>query len=185
MSNANKNVNRLVIKLLITGVGMFAFALFVLPPMYEVFCDITGLNGKTGERYEQSTQTVNEQRTIRVQFIGKNNEAMPWQFRPNQTEIKVHPGQEVQVSYYARNPTENYMVAQAVPSLVPYDATDYFHKTECFCFSNQPLEGGHEAELVLRFIVDKDLPEHIHTLTLAYTMFDITEYSDAAKAAAR
>lgn len=177
-STKPKSNTPLVAKLLVTGVAMFAFAVFVMPPIYEVFCDITGLNGKTGGRYTATEQIVNETRSIKVQFIANNNETMPWEFKPLQTEVRVHPGQEVQIAYYAKNVTGKNMVAQAVPSLVPFDATDYFHKTECFCFNYQPLGAGEDAELVLRFIVDQDIPEHINTLTLAYTMFDITDAVD-------
>ena len=67
------------------------------------------------------------------------------------------------------------MVAQAVPSVVPFKAAEYFHKTECFCFNQQPLDGGENAELPLRFIVDQDVPKQVHTITLSYTLFDITD----------
>ncbi|BFM04823.1 cytochrome c oxidase assembly protein [Halioxenophilus aromaticivorans] len=170
-----KSIVKLVASLLATGVGMFAFAVFVMPPIYDVFCDITGLNGKTEGRYSATEATpVDEKRTVKVQFIAKNNETMPWQFQPVTSEIRVHPGEPTLVSYYAKNPTQADMVGQAIPSLVPFAATRYFHKTECFCFNSQPLAAGEEAELVLQFIVDPELPEHINTLTLAYTVFDIT-----------
>lgn len=178
----NKNHKYLVAKLLAAGIGMFVFAIFLMPPLYDVFCEVTGLNGKTDGLYTGARSAVDSERTIKVQFIAKNNESMPWQFEPMQTEVRVHPGEETQISYFAKNVTGKYMVAQAIPSLVPFEATNYFHKTECFCFSNQPLDSGNQAELVLRFIVDSDLPKHINTLTLAYTLFDITQYSDQSAA---
>jgi len=178
MSDTNAKNTRLIVKLMLTGVAMFAFALFLMPPLYNVFCDITGLNGKTGGRYTPTSETVVDQkRTVKVQFVAKNNESMPWQFKPMIEEIHVHPGEPTLVSFYAKNPTGKPMVAQAIPSMVPFDATDYFHKTECFCFNSQPLAAGEEAELALQFIVDQDIPEHINTLTLAYTIFDITEFA--------
>jgi cytochrome c oxidase assembly protein subunit 11 len=180
-----KNPLKLVSGLLAAGVGMFVFAVFIMPPIYDVFCDITGLNGKTEGRYTLNQAIpVNEQRTVKVQFIAKNNETMPWQFKPTATEIRVHPGEPTLVSYYAKNPTQVDMIGQAIPSLVPFAATRYFHKTECFCFNSQPLAAGEEAELVLQFIVDPELPEHINTLTLAYTVFDITDADQTQKTAA-
>lgn len=182
MSEQNKNIGKLVTRLLVTGVGMFAFAVFVMPPIYDVFCEITGLNGKTNGRYvTDGPTTVDEQRLVKVQFIAKNNESMPWQFKPTTTEIRVHPGEPTLISYYAKNPTGRAMVGQAIPSLVPFAATNYFHKTECFCFNSQALAAGEEAELALQFIVDPDIPEHIHTLTLAYTVFDITDSAQQQK----
>ena len=66
------------------------------------------------------------------------------------------------------------MVAQAVPSVSPARAAEYFHKTECFCFNQQPLDGGEETEMALQFIVDQDLPADIKSITLSYTIFDVT-----------
>ncbi len=183
--NKNKGAQyhgKLIAKLLFFGVGMFAFAMFLMPPLYDVFCEITGLNGKTGGRYtaslsDMTVENHNRDRSIKVQFIANNNETMPWEFRPNESSVTVEPTQVKQVSYFALNPTQIDMVGQAVPSVVPFEAAQYFHKTECFCFQNQPLSAGEQADLVLQFIIDPDIPDHIHTITLAYTIFDITQYS--------
>ncbi|MBB3169794.1 cytochrome c oxidase assembly protein [Simiduia aestuariiviva] len=166
-------------KLVALGVAMFAFAIFVMPPLYDVFCEITGLNGKTGAQYQAREITVDTSREITVQFVATNNEAMPWVFEPGVKSIKVHPGQPVDVIYRAVNPTNRDMVAQAVPSLVPFKAAQFFHKTECFCFNNQPLKAGETAELGLQFIVDLDVPKQVNTITLSYTLFDITDATEA------
>jgi cytochrome c oxidase assembly protein subunit 11 len=165
----------LTLKLVGVVVAMFIFAVYVMPPLYDLFCEVTGLNGKTGGRYQATESVVDTSRQITVQFIATNNESMPWAFKPQLQSIKVHPGEEVEVRYLATNPTSIPMVAQAVPSLVPFKAAEYFHKTECFCFNQQPLDGGESAELPLRFIVDQDVPKQVHTITLSYTLFDITD----------
>ena len=157
------------------GVVMFAFAVYIMPPLYDMFCDVTGLNGKTGGRYEAAPAAVDVSREITVQFLATNNESMPWQFKPEQQSIKVHPGQEVEVRYIASNPTSRAMTGQAIPSVVPFKAAEYFHKTECFCFNQQSLAAGERAELPLRFIVDQDVPKQVTTITLSYTMFDVTD----------
>lgn len=167
-------------KLLGVVVAMFVFAVYVMPPLYDLFCEVTGLNGKTGGRYEATEVKVDTSRLVTVQFIANNNENMPWGFKPAQQTIEVHPGEEVEVVYLAFNPTKGPMVAQAIPSVVPFKAADYFHKTECFCFNQQSLAAGEKAELPLRFIVDQDVPKQIHTITLSYTLFDITESTKLA-----
>lgn len=152
--------------------GMFAFG-FAMVPLYDVFCEITGINGKTGGRYESTVAVErDENRTVRVQFLAQNGPDMPWTFRPVTRSIEVHPGEPVTINYFAQNPTDRAMVGQAVPSLSPSEGTLYFHKTECFCFNQQPLEAGESVEMPLIFIVDKDLPEHITKLTLSYTLYD-------------
>ncbi|MGH1485546.1 MAG: cytochrome c oxidase assembly protein [Cellvibrionaceae bacterium] len=171
-------------KLGITVVSMFVFAIFIMPPLYDLFCDITGLNGKTADSAYQA-EGINElgvdtSRTIKVQFIASNNENMPWEFRPTIKTVEVHPGEPTVIHYFAHNTTGKDMVAQAVPSLVPYKAATYFHKTECFCFNQQPLAAGETAELGLSFIVDLDIPKQVNTITLSYTLFDITDQKKSA-----
>lgn len=176
MTNKIEHSNRiLAAKLGAVVVGMFIFAVYVMPPMYDLFCEVTGLNGKTAGKYQATEVVVDRSRQITVQFLATNNENMPWAFKPQMQSIKVHPGEEVEVRYLATNPTASAMVAQAVPSVVPFKAAEYFHKTECFCFNQQPLDGGESAELPLRFIVDQDIPKQVHTITLSYTLFDITD----------
>jgi cytochrome c oxidase assembly protein subunit 11 len=173
----NNSTPVLCVKLCATVVGMFVFAIFIMPPMYTLFCDITGLNGKTGGKYDETQNNfgVDTSREIKVQFIANNNEAMPWEFRPIDTSIVVHPGEPAVIKYYAHNPTDKAMTGQAIPSLVPYKAVSYFHKTECFCFNSQPLKAGESAELGLSFIIDIDIPKYVKTITLSYTLFDVTE----------
>lgn len=166
----------LSIKLGALAVAMFVFAYWVMPPLYDVFCEITGLNGKTGGRYEAvDARGADTSRTITVQFLAVNNEGMPWKFQPAVRSIEVHPGEQTRVDYLAVNPTGNDMIGQAIPSLIPFKAANYFHKTECFCFEQQPLKAGEEAEMPMLFIVDRDIPPEVHTITLSYTLFDVTE----------
>ncbi len=167
---------QLVKRLLLMTAAMFGFG-FALVPLYDVFCDITGLNGKisTSGPSQASTQTLDESREVRVQFITQNNESMSWEFYPLTKEVKVHPGQPVKVEFLARNPAARAMAGQAVPSVSTSRGADYFHKTECFCFTHQVLEPGEEIRMPVVFVVDTALPKDIRTLTLHYTLFDISE----------
>ena len=165
-----------VIKLVTVAVGMFAFVFVVMVPLYDVLCDALGINGKTsGEAYTSVQAAVDESRTITVQFVATNNEGMPWDFGPSVTAMKVNPGAVNDTVFLARNPLPKAMVAQAVPSVSPARAAEYFHKTECFCFNHQPLDGETATEMPLQFIIDQDLPRDIRTITLSYTIFDITD----------
>lgn len=168
-------MRRTLTKLVVLAVSMFVFALWVMPPLYDLFCEVTGLNGKTGGQYEAVKAEVDTSRLVKVQFVAVNNEGMPWEFAPKDFAIEVHPGQATTTHFLARNPTTNAMVGQAVPSMVPYNATTYFHKTECFCFNQQTLAAGESAELGLQFIVDQALPKGVNTITLSYSLFDVTE----------
>lgn len=179
---AAQPMTKLVVKLCAGAAAMFLFAMFVLPPLYDVFCEVTGIGGKTGGRYVPTDASVDESRTVRVQFVATNNGEMPWEFGPMVHEVRVHPGEPTPVKFFARNPTEKDMVAQAIPSVSPSNAARHFLKTECFCFNQQPLAAGETAEMPVVFIVDKDLPKTVHTITLSYTLFDVTGRSESGVA---
>lgn len=165
--------NQKVVKRLgIAAVLMFGFG-FAMVPLYDVFCDITGLNGKTGriELEDALSQAVDEDRLVTVEFLGVVHSELPWEFRPMVRRIKVHPGEVTEVNYYAMNKTDNTVAGQAIPSLAPGLAAKYFNKTECFCFTRQSLGPGEGKEMPLRFVVDPALPENVRTVSLSYTFF--------------
>lgn len=166
---------RTTVILLVMVAAMFGFG-FALVPLYDLLCELTGINGKVElVPYEAENVEVDEERSVSIQFIAMNNSGMPWKFKPNHSSIKVNPGASTSTSFFAHNPTQNFMVGQAVPSISPSSAAKYFHKIECFCFNQQELASGSQADLGLQFFVDKELPKNIHTITLTYTLFDVTQ----------
>lgn len=167
-----------VVKLSLLAVAMFVFAVWVMPPLYTLLCEITGLR-KVGGAYQATEVKVDTSREVTVQFVATHNDAMSWDFEPTEYKIKVHPGERKVITYFAKNNTGAAMVAQAVPSITPYNAVNYFHKIECFCFNQQPLAAGESAELGLEFVVDLELPQQVRTITLSYSLFDITERAQA------
>ncbi|RLT94191.1 cytochrome c oxidase assembly protein [Ketobacter sp.] len=170
---------KLIKKLSLIVVGMFVFAVGVLPPMYDAICAITGLNGKTAnEAADIEDAVVVEDRMVTVQFLADTDPAMPWDFKPNIFSIKVHPGAIQKVDFHVRNPTSRLIVGQAIPSVSPAQATPYFKKTECFCFNNQELNGGEEMDMPLIFYVDPGLPKSVRTITLSYQLYDITKSTE-------
>jgi cytochrome c oxidase assembly protein subunit 11 len=172
-TDGRKQANQRVVKRLgIAALLMFGFG-FAMVPLYDVFCDITGINGKTGriELEEALSQQVDEDRLVTVEFLAIVNSDLPWEFRPMIRRIKVHPGEVTEVNYFARNKTDNLVAGQAVPSLAPGLAAKYFNKTECFCFTRQTLGPGEGKEMPLRFVVDPELPEEVRTVSLSYTFY--------------
>ncbi|VAW74961.1 Cytochrome oxidase biogenesis protein Cox11-CtaG, copper delivery to Cox1 [hydrothermal vent metagenome] len=164
--------NRTIIRrLLFTVIGMFGFG-FAMVPLYDVFCDITGINGKTGGRVAVEITEPDMSRTVTVEFIANVNESMPWDFRPEVSSMEVHPGKMYQTTFYAKNRTDKTMLGQAIPSVTPGLAARHFKKTECFCFTEQQFFAGEARDMPLMFTVDRELPEDIHELTLSYTFFE-------------
>jgi cytochrome c oxidase assembly protein subunit 11 len=163
----------------------FLFA-FMMIPLYQVYCEITGANGRTGRTTESSGAVrIDRSRTVRVQFTASTQSKLPWDFRPAVVEMDVHPGEVTEVLYFAESRADLPTVGHAVPSVAPNVASLYFNKTECFCFTRQLLGPGERRDMPVRFIVDPDLPQHVRTLTLAYTFYlDDRETSALASTAA-
>lgn len=167
---------KLITRLLALVVVMFCFGVFVLPPLYDVMCQAFGINGKTAtSAFTGSAGVVDESRSVRVQFVSTNAEGMVWSFGPAASELILHPGETHEMMFVAHNPTDRPMIAQAIPSVSPSKAAAFFHKTECFCFTQQVLQPGERIEMPVRFVVDPALPAEVRRLTLAYTIFDVTE----------
>jgi len=162
--------------LLLLAAGMFGFA-FALVPLYEVFCELTGLNGKTAGRVqsqvleEKATEVID--RTVTIQFLAQVGNGMPWEFRPMERQLEVRPGQSYTTHFYVRNRASQAITGQAVPSVSPGVAALHLHKTECFCFTQQRLEAGESMEMPVTFIVDSELPEDIQTFSLSYTLYRV------------
>ncbi len=165
---------RTVRKLVLGAIAMFGFA-FAMVPLYEVLCEVTGLNGKTSSTAADGVVELDENRQITVQFVTVTSQGMPWDFEPQVRSIKIHPGEITQVNFLVKNPADSTIVGQAIPSVTPGLAAPHLLKTQCFCFDNQVLAAGGEAEMPMIFYLDPALPKHINTITLSYTMFDVTE----------
>ncbi|MCX7552799.1 cytochrome c oxidase assembly protein [Marinicella sp. S1101] len=176
--------NRKVLKLGIAGSLLMVGFGFALVPLYDIICDITGLNGKTGVL---ATSEVKEQaidHTVTVQFDGTVNSDLPWSLKPQVFSMEVVPGKLYSTEYIAKNIAQIDVTGQAVPSVAPNEASIYFSKTECFCFTEQLLTSGEEKNMPVTFIVSPDIPKDINVLTLSYTFFNKSRLTAAQQAAA-
>ncbi|GMR00770.1 MAG: cytochrome c oxidase assembly protein [Gammaproteobacteria bacterium] len=169
--NKNADNKKVIRNLLFVVVGMFGFG-FALVPLYDVFCDITGINGKTGEQYVSDAPIqIDTSREIKVEFLANLNDGMPWEFKPLTRSVRVHPGEATRIEYIARNKTDRDIVGQAIPSVSPGQAASHFQKTECFCFTEQLLKAGEEKIMPVVFMIDSAIDEDVHEVTLSYTFF--------------
>ena len=118
-NNGQATNRKVIVQLLIAVVVMFGFG-FALVPLYDVFCAVTGLNGKTGSQVADfNNMQPDESRTIKVEFLASLNENMPWEFKALQDSVTIHPGQPATVNFVARNKTGKDMIGQAIPSVSP------------------------------------------------------------------
>ena len=171
----NRHLGR---KLLLVAVLMFGFG-YALVPMYRAICTALGINVLSLSELDNpgvaSGAAVNGQvdtsRTITIEFDA--NARGPWDFKPAQHALSVHPGEVATVMYEFRNRQNRTMVAQAIPSYAPIQAMAHFNKLECFCFSEHVLKPGESRTWPVVFVVDTKLPKDIKTITLSYTFFEV------------
>lgn len=165
-----QNTRQTVRRTLIASGLAFGFC-FAMIPLYQIYCEITGANGKTGQIAAAAAGQVDTSRTVQVQFDGAVHSGLSWAFQPMQRTMSVHPGEVVEARFVARNYGVVPVVGKAVPSVAPNEASLYFNKTECFCFTQQRLDPGETMELPVRFVVDPAMPGNVRVLTLSYTFF--------------
>ncbi len=166
---------KLVTRLLAIVFGMFAFG-FALVPLYDVFCDLTGINGRSVQRVDTQIQTlVDESRQVKIEFVTLDKTGMQTDFKPKVAYVEVHPGEMKEVAFTVNNLKGSAQLVQAIPSVSPGQASLYLNKTECFCFNQQSIAAQATTEFKLKFFIDKDLPEEIKVLTLAYTLYPLEQ----------
>lgn len=170
-------VRRTVMRTLVVLAGMFVFA-FALVPLYDVFCDLTGLNGKTsGTAQALVAEDVDSSRLVTVQFITRGSQGLPWRLESDIRQVRLHPGQREEVHFTFRNLGDEATRARAVPSVSPSEASLHLRKLACFCFQEQQLAAGETLEAPLVFQLTRDLPAGIKTVTLVYTLYPVQQES--------
>ncbi|MGH6626322.1 MAG: cytochrome c oxidase assembly protein [Burkholderiaceae bacterium] len=189
MSIRRENV-KMVSKLAVVAAGMFVFG-YALIPIYKHICEMTGLNilalserqvpgnGAAGKDVLLPANTqVDTSRIITVEFDA--NARGPWEFKPAQRSVQVHPGQLTTVMYEFQNVQNRRMAAQAIPSYAPRQAGAHFNKLECFCFNQYTLEPGEKKVWPVAFVIDPKLSKDVSTITLSYTFFEVGGKTPAA-----
>lgn len=171
---------RMVGKLVVVAALMFGFG-YALVPMYRAICNALGINilsiseqrtSKAGSADKARANTqIDRSRTVTVEFDA--NARGPWDFKPAQRSVEVHPGEMVTVMYEFQNIQNRTMAAQAIPSYAPAQATPHFNKLECFCFNEYTLQAGEKKSWPVVFVIDPKLSKDVKTITLSYTFFEV------------
>ena len=172
---AQTKITKTVLRLTLLVVVMFGFG-YALVPLYQAYCDLTGRGKVVGIDAAEARERLRRQddRLVTVVF-DTNVREIPWEFRPVERQVRVHPGALAEAAFIVRNQTARPLVGRAIPSVSPPQAGIYFNKTECFCFREQLLQPGESKEVVVRFIVGAGLPERFSSLTLSYTFFAVAQ----------
>lgn len=162
--------------------GMTGMA-FAAVPLYQAFCQLTGYGGTTQEATAAPDRVLD--RTIQVRFDANTAPDLNVEFAPKQTSETLRIGETGLAFYRIRNLSDQPIVARATYNVTPHVAGQYFAKLECFCFQDQTIAAGAEADLPVVFFVDPDMvndadTRDLDTLTLSYTFFRAADQSAAA-----
>ncbi|HWA14437.1 MAG TPA: cytochrome c oxidase assembly protein [Burkholderiales bacterium] len=178
---SNRSVLR---KLAFMAVAMFGFG-YAMVPLYKKICEVTGVNQIARADAPVKNSQVDRERLVTMEFDANLRSDLPWQFKPLQGSLKVHPGQLVQVEYEVRNTSDRPITGQAIPSYGPQVAGQYFRKLDCFCFTQQSFAPGEVRRMPVVFVIEAGLPKDVNTVTLSYTFFNVEGAAPTAAAPAR
>jgi cytochrome c oxidase assembly protein subunit 11 len=173
MATAKKNRTlSLPARLGLAALAMFGFG-FALVPLYDIFCEVTGIRSPIVVSDAASiTEQPEQSRTIRLEMLASTNGSAPWEFHPENDSLQVKTGLMQEIDYIALNLTDARLTAVATPDIQPAEAAKYFKKIECFCFNEQEFAANEEKSMGVRFYIEPDLPAYIDTITLAYTLYE-------------
>ncbi len=173
MSNQQHNETRsLAMRLGMAAVCMFGFG-FALVPLYDVFCEVVGIRTAIEANAEDTiVERPEASRTIRLELLASTGNSAPWEFSPVSDTLEVSTGLIQETEFYAKNLAPRGITGTATPDVRPAEAGRYFKKIECFCFTEQSFAEGEARNMPVRFYIDPDLPAHIDTITLAYTLYE-------------
>jgi cytochrome c oxidase assembly protein subunit 11 len=169
MSQAAGNL-RTSMRLAAMSAAMFAFG-FALVPLYDVFCDLTGLNRDAAQALANNTQ-IDRSRSVRIELVANVQDGARWRFTAPRQPVNVHPGELTRVDYELENLTDRPLVGRAVPSYAPAAAAVHFKKIECFCFREQHLAPHEKLRLPVLFVLDRGIAAELKVVTLSYTIFE-------------
>ena len=164
---------RLGVKLGLVSLFFVGFG-FAMVPLYDVICDLTGLNGKTNTRAmlaDKNTQ-VDSSRSVKIEFLSHSMPGVGLTVKPDQFSIHIHPGAISVMNYNVTNHSDSVFVGQAIPSITPAAAAQHFEKIECFCFKQQSFAPGETRTLPVVFVVNPKISRDLSTVTLSYAFFE-------------
>jgi cytochrome c oxidase assembly protein subunit 11 len=169
-------------------IGMIGLA-FASVPLYNLFCNLTGFDGRAirAESLPDTSEILD--RTVTIRFNADTNQNLQWDFRPEEREITVKIGQRGLTNYFAKNLAAAPLTGTALYNVTPLKAGKYFHKVQCFCFEAQTLDAGEQIDMPVMFYIDPAMDKDpsmkdVKTITLSYNFFksESKELEDATEA---
>jgi cytochrome c oxidase assembly protein subunit 11 len=173
---------------IISAVVVFGMtgAAFAAVPLYKRFCQLTGFDGTVTRAEAPPTYALNQTLVIR---FDANVRGVPWTFKADQISQTVRIGKTGLAFFHVKNESDKPFTAHAAYNVVPESAARYFHKLQCFCFTDQTLQPGQSADFPVVYFVDPKYVSDPDTknepdITLSYTFFPVGRSASPDKTAA-
>ncbi len=160
--------------LLVMVAGSFAFG-FALVPLYDVICEAAGLRVNATPVAARPDGSATAARRVTLEFMSMLPDGSPFELVPATRAMVLQPGRLYAAKFLVRNLGTQPVTAQAIPSVAPATTAQYLQKTECFCFTPQSFAASEQREFTVRFIVAPDLPRQVDRMTLAYSMYRLSD----------
>ena len=173
--------------LAVVVLGMVGLS-FASVPLYRLFCQATGFGGTTQRAAAAPGQIADA--IVTVRFDAMPAPELGWEFRPLESAVRVHPGEQREVLFRAINRSAETVTGTATFNVTPTKTGIYFDKLQCFCFNEQQLKPGESRDMGVVFFVDPDLltdpsTSDVRTITLSYTMYQAPTASQPNAAVSR
>ncbi|WP_429006379.1 cytochrome c oxidase assembly protein [Roseixanthobacter psychrophilus] len=154
--------------------GGMVGAAYAIVPLYAMFCSLTGFGGATRVGTQVPEKVLD--RIMQVRFDSNIAPGLPWEFKPEQADVRVRIGETKMVYYLARNLSSAETYGNATYNVTPAQAGAYFVKMQCFCFSEQTMQGNEKVDMPVVFFIDPAIADdpdfkNVKTITLSYTFF--------------
>lgn len=167
-------------------VGAMVGMAYAAVPLYELFCQVTGLAGTT-QRADAGPEATLD-RAVTVRFDANVGNGLGWSFRPLQRSVTVKVGEVGEALFVAENRGDRPVTGTAVFNVAPFEAGSYFNKIACFCFDEQTLQPGERVEMPVTFFVDPAIADnsdadYIRSITLSYTFYPVATVAEDSAAA--
>lgn len=158
--------------------GMLALG-FASPPLYRMFCEVTGFDGTTQRATGEGVRAV-AGKTVEVRFDANHVPTLPWSFKPEKPNATVTLGEKNMAFFVATNRARYPVTGSATFNVTPEAAGKYFSKIQCFCFQEQTLKPGETVTMPVIYYVDPAIADdpdakNIAAITLSYTFYPIDD----------
>lgn len=179
-ATANSSLDRANLRtglLALLGAACMVGLGFASAPLYRLFCQVTGFGGTTqvaSETDAMRAASIANGEMMSIRFDASTALDVPWTFRPLQSTDTVQIGQRDIATYTAKNNSSQPITGTATFNVEPSQAGKYFHKIQCFCFTEQTLQPGQEVNMPVLYYVDPAILEDefmadVEQITLSYT----------------